>query len=87
MTTTFSFPKLAYGFALAATLVSGSTAHASVWTATHLVAAPERPASSRSPAGRHARLKAALVLTDPATGGNSPLAGQSARPQLHQQCL
>ncbi len=28
MTTTFSFPKLAYGFALAATLVSGGTAHA-----------------------------------------------------------
>lgn len=62
MTTTFSFPKLAYGFALAATLVSGSTAHA--WFGPPHISLPHRASrmSIRSPAGRHARLKAAFIF-------------------------
>ena len=84
MTTTFSFPKLAYGFALAATLVSGSTAHA--WFGPPHISLP-RPSvpnvhpQSSGPA-RPSQGGFHFHQADPATGGNSPLAGKSAHPSF-----
>jgi len=93
MTTTFSFPKLAFGFALAATLVSGSTAHA--WFGPPHISLP-RPSAphvqqqphgqARPPQGGMGRTppQGGLNLADPMSSANSNVLGQSAHPSFTQ---
>ncbi len=81
MTTTFRFPKLARGFALAASLVAGATAQAQRGVPVHV--SPPRSSVSRvqPPSRGPARQsQGGMGLTDGMSGGNSQALGQYARP-------
>ncbi len=76
MTTTVRFHKIAFGFALAATLVSGSTAHA--WFGPPHISLP-RPSVPNVPPQSQKPLQPSpnnMQLWDPGSGANSSLPGK-----------